>query len=53
VKGIRKSVYRFTQTHSGYYPTKEAFSYEGDDLNVDIVFEKKQLAINFQTEFEF
>jgi hypothetical protein len=53
VKGIRESIYRFAQIHCGYYPTKEAFSYDGDDLYVDIVFEKKQLAINFQTEFEF
>ncbi|KAJ3308322.1 hypothetical protein HDV04_001377 [Boothiomyces sp. JEL0838] len=54
VKGIRKTLYRFAQTHSGYYhPFNKAFEYEDDNLLVDIVFKTDQEARNFQTELEF
>ncbi|KAJ3319644.1 hypothetical protein HDV06_006137 [Boothiomyces sp. JEL0866] len=54
VKGIRKNLCRFAQTHCGYYhPINNTFSYEDDNLVVDIVFKTEQSALNFQTEFEF
>ncbi|KAJ3317177.1 hypothetical protein HDV06_001952, partial [Boothiomyces sp. JEL0866] len=54
VKGIRKTLYRFAQTHSGYYhPVNKALEYEDGSLLVDIVFKTDQEARNFQTEFEF
>jgi hypothetical protein len=53
-KGVRKSLYRFSQNNCAFYHHPVgAFEYEGDDLVVDILFESRQNAINFQTEFEF
>jgi hypothetical protein len=53
-KGVRKSFYRFSQNHCAFYHHPvAAFEYEGDDLVVDLLFESRQNAINFQTEFEF
>lgn len=54
VKGIRKSLYKSAQTHCGFYhPTIPAFLYIDDDICVQILFESRQSALNFQTEFEF
>ena len=53
-KGVRKSLYRFSQNHCAFYHFPvAAFEYEGDDLVVDVLFESRQDALNFQTEFEF
>lgn len=54
VKGIRKSLYRWAQNQCGYYhPSNNAFSYDDNDMIVNILFKAEQLALNFQTEFEF
>jgi len=48
-KGVRKSFYRFSQNHCAFYHhSVAAFENEGDDLVVDLLFESRQDAINFQ-----